>query len=307
MIGAVQRGCSSSEPDSSSLGKSEAGSPLRNGEMRQLPGRFAGGDLEARNALVQANLGLVIKVAREFSGRGLTMEDLIGEGNLGLIRAADEYDPRQGTRFSTCATYWIRESINTALINTGATIRVPLHTFKLLARWRRTEQELHLSLGYPPGFDEVADRMGLTPLQKGMVEQARLVGRLELASVLAARGATWMCRILASGETPEAVLEAEEERKTFLRRLERLESRERTVLIMRYGLGGGRPMTFDSIGRRLGATREWARRIEMGAIRKLVVGGVDETAPSLPVERFRVDRPGLAARRREAKSTGSTG
>ena len=118
-------------------------------------------DVESRNRVVQANLGLVYRVARQFLGRGLTIDDLVGEGNLGLIRAAQQYDPSQGTRFSTYATYWIREAIQSALANTAATIRLPMNVSKLLGRWERTEKVLYLRRGYPPTFEDVANAMGL--------------------------------------------------------------------------------------------------------------------------------------------------
>ena len=103
-----------------------------------------------RNRLVQANLGLVYHVARQYLHRGLTLEDLVGEGNLGLIRAAQQYDPAVGTQFSTYATYWIREAIQSALANTVGTIRLPMNISKLLGRWRRTEKRLLQAQGHPP-------------------------------------------------------------------------------------------------------------------------------------------------------------
>ena len=116
-------------------------------ETRRPGSRTLGGDVESRNQLVQANLGLVHRVARQYVNRGLTFDDLVGEGNLGLIRAAQEYDPSLGTRFSTYANYWIRDAIRAALANTAATIRLPMNIAKLLGRWRRTEKALyHLCL-----------------------------------------------------------------------------------------------------------------------------------------------------------------
>ena len=119
---------------------------LSQDEVRALATRIADGDREARNLLVQANLGLVWRVARNYVGRGLMMDDLVGEGNLGLIRAAEEFDPLVGTHFSTYATFWIKESILSALMNTTATIRVPAHMFRLLIKWSRTERSLRRSL-----------------------------------------------------------------------------------------------------------------------------------------------------------------
>ena len=113
----------------------------------ELAARIADGDREARNRLVQANLGLVRTIARDFRGRGFTMDDLIGEGSLGLIRAADHFDPRFGTRFSTYTNHWIKEAIRRSLMNTAATIRVPVHIVNLMTQWKRVEQARARELG----------------------------------------------------------------------------------------------------------------------------------------------------------------
>src|SRR5262245_62413090 len=111
-------------------------------EERALAEAIARGDREARSRMIQANLRLVVKIARDYLGRGMVLDDLIGEGNVGLIRAAEDYDPRFGTRFSTYASYWIKQSIRHALINTTATIRLPAHMVNLLTKWRRSERAL---------------------------------------------------------------------------------------------------------------------------------------------------------------------
>src|SRR5271170_616238 len=118
---------------------------------------IARGDVDARTRMIQANLRLVVKIALDYVGRGMILEDLIGEGNLGLIRAAEEFQPRFGTRFSTYAAYWIKQSIRHALINTTSTIRLPAHMVGLLTKWRRGERALYRQLGRTPTFNEVAD------------------------------------------------------------------------------------------------------------------------------------------------------
>src|SRR5207253_3748621 len=130
-------------------------------EECELAGAIAGGDLDARARMIRCNLRLVVKIARDFAGRGIVLDDLIGEGNLGLIRAAEEFDPRFGTRFSTYASYWIKQSIRQALINTTATIRLPAHMIGLLTRWRRAERALGREAGRAPTFDEVASHLHL--------------------------------------------------------------------------------------------------------------------------------------------------
>src|SRR5947209_1753791 len=111
-------------------------------EERELAAAIARGDRDARRRMIEANLRLVVKIARDYVGRGIALDDLIGEGNLGLIRATQEYDPRFGTRFSTYASYWIKQAIRHALINTTTTIRLPAHMVGLLTRWRRAERSL---------------------------------------------------------------------------------------------------------------------------------------------------------------------
>ena len=140
--------------------------------------RTEGSDREARNRLVQANLGLVVTIARQFLGRGLQLDDLIGEGNLGLIRAAEEFNPSYGTRFSTYASIWIKEAIRRALINTTTTIRLPAHMVGLLTKWRRAERALLREAGRMPTFEEIASVLDLSEVQKSRVAQALQAAQL---------------------------------------------------------------------------------------------------------------------------------
>ncbi len=240
-------------------------------EVQRLAARIADGDHEARNLLVKANLGLVWQVARRYLGRGLAIDDLVGEGNLGLIRAAEEFDPSIGTSFSTYATYWIKQSILSAVMNTAATIRVPAHVFRLLTRWMRMEQSLRLVNGRSPNCDEIASAMGLNEQQKLLVMKARNARDSRLESLLATNSHPWPSAVMMDGtETPELQLEADEERTSLRQSLGRLESRERTILALRYGLDGQRPMKLHEVGQRLGLSKEWVRKIADQAIRKLV-------------------------------------
>lgn len=239
-------------------------------EERTLAEEIARGDRDARARMIQANLRLVVKIAREYVGRGMTLDDLIGEGNLGLIRATEEFDPRFGTRFSTYASYWIKQAIRHALINTTATIRLPAHMVGLLTKWRRTERALTREFGCPPTSDQVAVSLGLTDSQKALVEKARRARQLRLESGGGEDGRAWSPdESAADREAPEAGLEADDERRDLLRRLERLDARERAILALRFGLEGEIPLTLKEVGRRLGVTREWVRKIEIRAVRKL--------------------------------------
>ena len=131
---------------------------LRKDEEKQLAYRVEGGDSAARDHLVRANLRLVVNIARSYTGKGLSLEDLIAEGNLGLLRAVDRFDPSFNTRFGTYASYWIKQSIRRALTGTSRTIRLPAHLQHLLSRWRRADAELREELGRAPADEEVARR-----------------------------------------------------------------------------------------------------------------------------------------------------
>ena len=145
-------------------------------EEREMAALIAGGD-PSHQRLVGANLGLVVAIARNFLGRGLVLDDLVGEGNLGLIRAAQDFDPEFGTRFSTYAGYWVKQAIRDALNNRTATIRLPANIVRLLIRWRRTERMLCSEGRGMPDFEEVASVLGLSSLQKSLVREEAVPGR----------------------------------------------------------------------------------------------------------------------------------
>src|SRR6516162_5657656 len=136
--------------------------PLLNAdEEKRLAYRIEDGDSEARDRMVRANLRLVVNIARSYTGKGLALPDLIEEGNLGLLRAVEGFDPTMNTRFSTYASYWIKQSIKRALVNTAKTIRVPVHMVELLAKWHRASVQLQEELGRPPTPEEIARKVGL--------------------------------------------------------------------------------------------------------------------------------------------------
>ncbi|WP_435020518.1 sigma-70 family RNA polymerase sigma factor [Tundrisphaera sp. TA3] len=251
------------------LGQIQGDSLLTAAEECELAERIAAGDDAARSRMIRANLRLVVKIARDYTGRGMSLDDLIGEGNLGLIRAAEEFNPRFGTRFSTYASYWIKQGIRHALTNTTATIRLPAHMVTLLSKWRKAERTLYREQGRMPGFDEVAAVLGLTEAQRDMVMRARR------ASLIRGEGPSddengWSAdEACDDREAPEEALERADDRRQLRRRMERLDDRERAILTLRFGLGGDAPMTLKEVGRRLGVTREWVRKIEVRAVRKL--------------------------------------
>jgi RNA polymerase primary sigma factor len=260
---------------------------LSSDEEIELARRIARGDHQARNHMVQANLGLVYTIANEFHGRGLEADDLIGEGNLGLIRAAEEFDPGFGTRFSTYAAYWIKQAIRHALINTTTTIRLPAWMVKLVTRWRRAERALGRELGRVPSFDEVATSMGLSAAQRTLVAQALEAGRLRLEGSYADGAGARIVAGATDGHRVDEQAEAEDDRALLRSRLGRLDERERLTLTLRYGLEGDPPQTLKQIGRRLGVTREWARKVEIRALRKL---GEEQAADAAGAPRGRSGR-----------------
>jgi RNA polymerase primary sigma factor len=270
-------------------------------EERSLAEAIARGDRDARARMIRANLRLVVKIARDYVGRGLVLDDLIGEGNLGLIRAAEEFDPRFGTRFSTYASYWIKQAIRHALTNTTATIRLPAHMVGLLTKWRRAERALCREFGAPPSAEQVAVALGLTDAQRVLVERAQRASQLRLESGGGDEGGTWSPDESSDdGAAPDALLEAADERRSLLRRLERLDDRERTIVALRFGLEGELPMTLKEVGKRLGVTREWVRKIEIQAVRKL---DDDHDAPTAEPAPTRARGPFRGRRARQLVAT----
>jgi RNA polymerase primary sigma factor len=262
-------------------------------EERSLAEAIARGDRDARARMIRANLRLVVRIARDYTGRGLPLDDLVGEGNLGLIRAAEQFDPRFGTRFSTYASYWIKQAIRHALTNTTAMIRLPAHIVNILSKWRRAERVLQRRLGFPPTPERIADELGLTESQRQLVERAMQAGRLGPEGQGGEDHESWSTEAAADPhQAPDEELAALERRGDLWRRLEQLDDRERTILMLRYGLGGQEPLTLKQIGQRLGVTREWVRKIEFRAVQKLDTRDIaparrtaDRSTPSPPALR----------------------
>jgi RNA polymerase primary sigma factor len=220
----------------------------------------AAGDEAARDRLIGANLGLVVVIAKDYVGRGLGLDDLVGEGNLGLVRAADRFDRGVGARFATYASHWIRQAIRRALSETTATVRLPSYMVKLVGRWRRAERRLAAELGRPPAEAEIAERLGPGERQLERVREALRIRRAEPAGPMEFRD---------RGRTPEELAGAADERRMLRLRLDRLDDRGRDIVAARYGLGDVAPMQLHEIGRRWGVTREWARKLELRALRAL--------------------------------------
>ena len=235
----------------------------------ELARRIRAGDETAKQRLIEANLRLVVQVARRYVNRGLALPDLIEEGNIGLLRAVEKYEPERGTRFSTYATWWIRQAVTRALANQARTIRLPVHVEMLLGRYTREHRRLTQALGRTPTAGELAQALGTSEEQVGELEELRLQP-VSLDAPLGADTRRLGDTIVDEAADPAAALtRLLHERAELVAVLDDLAPNERTVLRRRFGLDGDEPETLEAIGRRLDFSRERVRQIEGAGLRKL--------------------------------------
>ena len=239
-------------------------------DERDLAIRIGNGDLAARDRMVRANLRLVVNIARGYAGKGLGLQDLIEEGNLGLLRAVEGFDPAVGTRFSTYASYWIKQSIKRALINTGKTIRIPAYMVELLSKWRRASARLTEELDRTPTPEEIARVLGLPKKKLPIIKKAIKIYNATPQTDQTEAGWTLGDMVMDEGQlSPDERLVESDSLRHVLKMLKRMDEREATILRLRFGLGGVEPKTLKEIGERLGLTRERVRQIETEALAKM--------------------------------------
>jgi RNA polymerase primary sigma factor len=239
-------------------------------QEKELAREIEKGSTEARDRMVRANLRLVVNIARGYTGKGLALQDLIEEGNLGLLRAVEGFDPNMNTRFSTYASYWIKQSIKRALVNTAKTIRIPAYMVELLAKWRRATNQLTDELGRPPTNEEIAKLLGLPKKKLNIIKKAIRV--YNSAPQTDQTEAGWSIdEMLSDGrtKTPDTEMVENDDLRQVMHLLDKMDPREATVLRMRFGLNDEEPKTLKEIGESLGLTRERVRQIESEALAKL--------------------------------------
>ncbi|TWT90678.1 RNA polymerase sigma factor SigA [Pseudobythopirellula maris] len=239
-------------------------------DEKDLAVRIGEGDMAARDRMVRANLRLVVNIARGYSGKGLSLQDLIEEGNLGLLRAVEGFDPAMGTRFSTYASYWIKQSIKRALINTGKTIRIPAYMVELLSKWRRASARLTEELDRSPTPEEIARVLGLPKKKLPIIKKAIKIYNATPQTDQSEAGWTLGDMITDENQvSPDDQLLESDSLRHVLEMLKTMDEREATILKLRFGLGGVEPRTLKEIGEQLGLTRERVRQIETEALAKM--------------------------------------
>ncbi len=255
------------------LGRVRDGRLLDAREEKELSRRAREGDIMARRRLIECNLRLVISIAKKYRGRGVLFEDLIQEGNAGLIRAVEKFDPEMGNRFSTYATWWIRQAVTRAVADSARSVRLPAHVVDALYRLRRAENSLSLELGRDATEEELADRLDVKPQE---ARRLREVGQ-PISSIHAKMGSedgSEMGELLPDERSGEdyARVEVGQWERTLVEAVRSLPEREAKVIQMRHGLDGSETRTLREVSEALGISQERARQVEMKALRTIRTG-----------------------------------
>lgn len=259
--------------DNTQLYLNEIGfSPLLSAEEEVLHGRKAlKGDKDARERMIVSNLRLVVKIARRYKDRGLALLDLVEEGNLGLIRAVEKFDPERGSRFSTYATWWIRQTIERAIMNQTRTVRLPIHVVKELNIYLRTARNLAQELDHEPTAEEIADKLDVPT--EDVNKMLRLNERIKSVDSYLSHesdGNSLLDILPDSNHSgPEEKNQEDDIKNNIVMWLQELNPKQREVLSRRFGLMGFEPDTLENVGAEIGLTRERVRQIQVEALRRL--------------------------------------
>lgn len=249
-------------------------------QEKELARRIRKGDQAARDHMVQANLRLVVNIAKNYTNRGMSLMDLVAEGNLGLIRAAEGFDPDAGTRFSTYGSWWIRQSIKRGLVSKVKTIRIPAYMVEMVTRFKHVSSQLADDLSREPTIEEIADAMDLAPKRIFAIKRA-INTFTSMDNPVGDDSGHTIADLIEDPRSrePDSYVLDDQTKDTLYRGMTAISEREQLVLRLRYGLDEGTPMTLKEIGGRIGLTRERIRQIENEALKKLYEAMTGEPAP----------------------------
>jgi len=239
-------------------------------QEQELGKRMSAGDFSAREQMIESNLRLVVSIGKRYMNRGLPFADIVEEGNLGLIKAVEKFDYARGFRFSTYASWWIRQFIERAIINQAKLIRLPVHVVERLNRYLSEVEQLVQELGREPRADETAERMRIP--QQDVINLKLLIRTTYSLDSPITEGTDTFLRDVIEDPTavsPAANAEGVQRREEIMTWMQDLQEKEKTVIVLRFGLGGDEAQTLEEIGRDLGLTRERVRQIETAALLKL--------------------------------------
>jgi len=257
------------------------------GEELELAERIKDGDSEARDHMIRANLRLVVKIAKDYSNYALPLADLISEGNMGLMKAVEKYDPEKGGKLSTYASWWIKQSIKRALSNQSKTVRLPVHMVDKIARLRKITVSLTEELGREPSNDELSEILGIPRKKLALLKQAAQ-RPTSLDAPVAEDGATTFSETISDSNAidPSEALTAKEMHNELGPLLKLLDQREAAIIGARYGLNGKKPSTLEEISRDFGVTRERIRQLQNIALEKMhrALGKKENPIPVLSSE-----------------------